>query len=190
MREWYEEAKETKLDYGSGSSQPENFIVFLGAHLHPRFSSLPPPQCAVASSWTSAETSGSSVKTGKVAVRDSLSALVCWLWRWTLARPRAVILTLPPAFNKEELTQPAERRRHELKDSLTVQGRKTSTIPQLTVKDQQVRCSFTPRSPGTTVNSRKCKPGNCSIYRLYSRPNDVRKRWTISISVIVTMVPN
>lgn len=118
------EAKETKLDYGSGSSQPENFIVFLGAHLHPRFSSLPhcsfhlfyppPPQCAVASSSTSAETSGSSVKTGKVAVRDSLSALVCWLWRWTLARPRAVILTLPPAFNKEELTQPAERRRHEL----------------------------------------------------------------------------
>jgi hypothetical protein len=89
MQEGYEQAKKIKLDDVSDSSQPENSFVFLGVHLHRWFSSLPhcqfhlfyfpPPQAAVASSWTSAETSASSVKTGKVAVRDSLSALVCWL---------------------------------------------------------------------------------------------------------------
>jgi len=36
------------------------------------------------------------------------------------------------------------------------EGRETSRILHLTVKDQQVRCSFTPRSPGTSVNTRKC----------------------------------
>lgn len=44
MQEEYEYAKEIKFDDVSGSSQPENSLVFLGVHLHPRFLlSLPPP---------------------------------------------------------------------------------------------------------------------------------------------------
>jgi hypothetical protein len=67
------------------------------------------------------------------------------------------------------------------------EGRKTGRIPQLTVKDQQVRCSFTPRSPGTrgSVIWR-----SADLYQLYSRLNSANNKLATTLSVNANILEN